>query len=48
MRVFKTRGDLRERGAVVVEMAIVVPVLVLLAFGMLEFGLAFKTRLDMR
>jgi len=36
-----------ERGAVAVEMAIVVPVLVLLAFGMLEFGLAFKNKLDM-
>ena len=47
MRVLKARGDLRERGAVAVEMAIIVPVLVLLAFGMLEFGLAFKTRLDM-
>lgn len=35
----------RERGAVAVEMAIVVPVLVLLAFGMLEFGLALKTKL---
>jgi TadE-like protein len=36
-----------ERGAAAVEMAIVVPVLVLLAFGMLEFGLAFKSKLDM-
>ncbi len=35
------RGD---RGAVAVEMAIVVPVLVLLAFGMLEFGLAFTNK----
>jgi hypothetical protein len=43
MRVFRRgRG---QRGAVAVEMAIVVPVLVLLAFGMLEFGLAFKTKL---
>jgi len=38
------RGD---RGAVAVEMAIVVPVLVLLAFGMLEFGLAFTNKLAM-
>jgi hypothetical protein len=34
-----------ERGAVAVEMAIVAPVLVLLAFGMLEFGLVFKAKL---
>lgn len=34
-----------ERGAAAVEMAIVVPVLVLMAFGMLEFGLAFKQKL---
>ena len=38
------RGD---RGAVAVEMAIVVPVLVLLAFGMREFGLAFTNKLAM-
>ncbi len=37
----------RDRGAVAVEMAIVVPVLVLLAFGMLEFGLAFTNKLAM-
>jgi hypothetical protein len=37
----------RERGAVMVEMAIVVPILVLLVFGMLEFGLAFKDKLTM-
>ena len=30
-----------------VEMAIVVPVLVLMVFGMLEFGIAFKDKLDM-
>lgn len=36
-----------ERGAVAVEMAIVVPILVLLVFGMLEFGLAFKNKLTM-
>ena len=37
----------RERGAVLVEMAIVVPILILLVFGMLEFGLAFKDKLTM-
>ena len=43
--MLNTRRRRRERGAVAVEMAIVVPVLVLLAFGMLEFGLALKTKL---
>ncbi len=47
MRVGEARGRLGERGAAAVEMAIVVPVLVLMAFGMLEFGLAFKTKLAM-
>lgn len=41
-RLDRSRG---ERGAAAVEMAIVVPVLVLLAFGMLEFGIAFKLKL---
>ena len=47
MRVAKAQGDRWERGAVAVEMAIVVPVLVLMVFGMLEFGIAFKDKLDM-
>jgi hypothetical protein len=47
MRVARARDHQRERGAVAVEMAIVVPVLVLMAFGMLEFGLAFNKKLDM-
>ncbi len=37
----------REGGAVMVEMAIVVPIFILLLFGMLEFGLAFKDKLAM-
>ena len=37
----------RERGAVMVEMAIVMPIFILLLFGMLEFGLAFKDKLAM-
>jgi TadE-like protein len=39
--------DGKARGAVMVEMAIVVPIFILLVFGMLEFGLAFKDRLAM-
>lgn len=35
----------REDGATLVEMAFVLPVLILLIFGALEFGLAFKERL---
>ena len=46
MRVFKAGND-RDRGAVMVEMAIVVPIFILLVFGMLEFGLAFKNKLTM-
>jgi Flp pilus assembly protein TadG len=33
-----------ERGAVAVEMAILLPVLILLLFGMLEFGRALNTQ----
>lgn len=46
MRVFMAR-DRTERGAVLVEMAIVVPIFIVLVFGMLEFGLAFKDKLTM-
>lgn len=35
-----------ERGAAMVEFAIVVPLIVMLVFGALEFGLAFKARLS--
>ena len=35
----------REDGATLVEMAFVLPVLILLIFGSVEFGLAFKERL---
>ena len=35
----------RERGAALVEMAIAAPLLILLVFGILEFGLAFRDRL---
>ena len=45
MPVLKAKRDRSARGAVMVEMAVVAPLLVLLAFGMLEFGLAFKNRL---
>jgi len=46
MRVLGARSR-GERGAVAVEMAIVVPVLVLLVFGALELGLAFDEKLQM-
>ena len=32
----------RDRGAVIVEAAVIMPVLVLLCFGVIEYGLAFK------
>ena len=46
MRVLGARSR-GERGAVAVEMAVVVPVLALLAFGVLEFGLVFDHKLQM-
>ena len=39
------RGKDREQGAALVEMAMVLPLLVLLVFGIVEFGLAFNKRL---
>ena len=40
-----TRSVGSEEGATLIEMAFVLPVLILLIFGSLEFGLAFKERL---
>ena len=36
-----------DGGAMLVEMAIVVPIFIVMVFGMLEFGLAFKDKLAM-
>lgn len=45
-RLFLISGDRKkEEGAALVEMAFVLPVLFLLIFGALEFGLVFKERL---
>ena len=41
----KGSGRKKEQGAALVEMAFVLPVLFLLIFGALEFGLVFKERL---
>ncbi|MFV2000320.1 MAG: TadE/TadG family type IV pilus assembly protein [Acidimicrobiia bacterium] len=44
MRLFKKRSD-SQRGVVLVEMALVAPILILLVIGIMEFGLAFRDRL---
>ena len=41
----KSAGRRREEGAALVEMAFVLPVLFLLIFGAVEFGMVFKERL---
>jgi hypothetical protein len=38
----------RERGAVLVEMALVAPVLLMLLFGIIDFGWLFSENLDVR
>lgn len=38
-------GENKQRGAALVEMAIAAPLLILLVFGILEFGIAFRDRL---
>jgi len=44
MRRYRRRSD-SERGVVLVEMALVAPLLILLVIGIMEFGLAFRDRL---
>lgn len=44
MRWLKWKREHRERGATLVEFAVIAPVLILLVFGGIEFGLAFKDR----
>ena len=41
-----TRGGRRDRGATLVEAAVVFPMLFLLLFGLVEFGWAFKDNLS--
>jgi hypothetical protein len=45
MRLKNLRRDGHERGAAMVEMAIVTPLLVLLVFSILEYGLLFQEKL---
>lgn len=45
-RQAKRRGERGERGATLVETALVVPLLFAVLFGILEFGLAFKDSLS--
>ena len=42
-----TRRDLRERGVALVEMAIVVPLLLLLLFGIIEWGVFINRHIDL-
>jgi Flp pilus assembly pilin Flp len=46
MRSLLRRGEDGERGAAAVEFALVLPVLVLLIFGIVEFGFAFRDTLS--
>lgn len=40
-------GAGEERGAAVVELAIVLPLLVAFVFGIIEFGRAYNTRIEL-
>jgi Flp pilus assembly protein TadG len=42
------RSDEDDRGAAMVEFAIVLPLLVMLTFGIIEFGRAFNTTISLR
>ena len=42
------RGQTREKGATLVEFALLLPLLVMLLFGIIEFGWAFAQNLDVK
>ncbi len=44
----KTSRDKRERGAVLVELALALPILLLLLLGIIEAGLALSAQITMR
>jgi Flp pilus assembly protein TadG len=46
--VGQARSGREERGAAVVEFAFVIPVLAALVFGIIEFGFAFNSQLEIR
>ena len=46
-RGFRTRSGRGERGAAMVEMAIVLPVLLLLVFGIIDFGRLYNTQVTL-
>lgn len=41
------RTESRERGAVAVEMALVLPLLVMLVFGIIEFGRGYNAKVEL-
>lgn len=43
----RSRGSAKERGAAMVEMALVLPILVLLVFGIIEFGRAYNAQITL-
>ena len=46
----RTRSDsgVREKGAVLVEAAIVIPVLIIILLGIIDFGFAFNSYISLR
>jgi Flp pilus assembly protein TadG len=47
-RMRRGHGEPRERGAVLVEAALVIPILVMLVVGIAEFGFAYRDRLTVQ
>jgi hypothetical protein len=44
----RARGETRDRGAVLVEFALISPIVMLLLFGVIEFGTVFSTTISFR
>jgi hypothetical protein len=48
MSSWRVHDETRDRGAIMVEFALILPILVILVFGIIEFGRAYNTQIALQ